>query len=91
MSKSCVKLVCGPWAQRGSIIHSHTHTLWTSRAAKKYSTESSPAFPGLHTQIIHKLVTIIASVKSEFSAVSTMPITTTTTYIHIIKKEGMPV
>ncbi len=88
VGKTCAQLVCEQWVRRGSIVHNITGTLWTSCSAEKYSTKPSPTFPGLHTQIMHSLYNKTTKVKPDFSAVSTPPTTITTTYIHIIKKEG---
>lgn len=89
VGKSCVQHVRGQWVPRGTIVHSRARALWTSCARKKSSTKLSPAFTGLHTQIIHRPLGKTTEVKPDFSALSTPPTTTTTTYIHIIKKEGM--
>jgi hypothetical protein len=79
MSKTCVKLVRRQWADGGVVIHLSPTSLWNEVWAGAVSTGSSPASSPRRTQIVHSHVDDIYRFSAELSAVSTQPITTTTT------------
>jgi hypothetical protein len=79
MSKACVKLVRRQWVHGGVVIHHSPTSLWNGITARTPSTSSSPATTPRRTQIVHSQVDAIYRLENELYAVSTPPITTTTT------------
>lgn len=83
MCKSWAQVVCSKRTSSGLDVHSHTPALWIAGGATHLSPTTSPCNPTLCTQIVHKHKDKNTTVSRHFSAISTGPITTTTTYINI--------
>lgn len=83
MCKTWAKVVRTQRIGSGFSIHNHTPTLWTAEQPAELSPALSPLIPTACTQIVHRLDGKITPVTHYFSAKSTGPITTTTTYINI--------
>ena len=83
MCKSWAKVVCTQRKVSGSFVHNDHAELWMNQVAAHLSPTLSPLPTTLCTQIVHKPVDKITGVMRHFSAKSTGPITTTTTYINI--------
>ena len=83
MCKSWAKVVCTQRIGGGFTIHSTTPALWIAHTSTELSPALSPLTPTLCTQIVHKPVGKITPVNRHFSAKSTGPTTTITTYINI--------
>jgi len=83
MCKNWAKVVRTRRKDSGSDFHNGPARLWTGHTPADLSPVSSPLLPTLCTQIVHKHVDKITSVNGHFSAKSTGPITTITTYINI--------
>lgn len=79
MSKNCAQHVRGQWARSGVVIHHSPTSLWNTVRAAVLSTGPSPTSSHVRTQIVHMLADKNNRSNSELSAVSTQPITTTTT------------
>lgn len=83
------QLVQNQW--RGSWLHIHSsHSPSLNRSlAPKESHKFYHRFTSMFAQPVHKISPILSEVKSQFSAVYTGPITTTTTFIYKrIEKEA---
>lgn len=79
MSKTCAKLVRRQWAHSGVVIPHSPTSLWNDSHPSCQSTCSSTAISSYRTQIVHSHVDDYYRLDTELSAVSTQPITTTTT------------
>lgn len=87
MGTNCAETVRKQRTDHCMPIHNLTPQLWTRTHGTHLFPRLSTAPGTLYTQIMHKLPAPIHAVTGQFSASSTPPITTATTYIYIIKKE----